>query len=115
MTKMILTLAVLALSNQAFAGLKCSIEGEEDYSVEVNAKADKAAFFDNNDWSVVPATAALGVFKGRDYTGAPLLIKIDFTEGMVQHHAITFDVNGRAKTAAMACVYADDADLNSGI
>lgn len=114
MKRFAMLLAVLMLSNQAFAGLRCDIQEEEDYSVEVNDTATKAAFFDNNSWSVVNAVPnTLVKFAGRDSEGSPLTIVIDYTEGMVQHHSITFQAGGKNITKEMNCTYAKQ--LNSGI
>ena len=107
-------LAVLMLSNQALAGMRCEIQEEEDYSVEMNDRATQAAFFDNNSWSVINAVPnTLVKFQGLDSEGSPLTIMIDHTEGMVQHHYITFQAGGKNITKEMNCTYAKT--LNSGI
>jgi hypothetical protein len=113
--------AFLALGAPAAqAALSCEMAGFEDYAVEINFQSKLAAFFDNNEWAIVPEIekknefASTISFVGEDNFGSYLEIVFDGAE-MGAESYIKFKQDGRLKKAALDCSYRDEAELNSGI
>lgn len=114
----------MLLSTSAFASTySCEIKGFEDYQVEINLQSNKAAFFDNNDWSVVKfknmTSSTVMLFSGKDYLGDALKISYDTAEGASlsgKYGRITFLESNKIKNASLAnCRYVKAEELNSGI
>lgn len=109
------TLGISALStSNAFAfGYRCSVEANGDYFVEINPTSDRAAMFDNNEWSVIEGSDGFGTFDGLDSYGDKLTIHFDYTEGLVQHHWIKYVESGELVKSEMNCLVVKE--LSSGI
>lgn len=98
---------------------RCQVQGFEDYAVEVNLNSEKAAFFDNNSWSVVmlsKPSISMPVFSGKDDYGDKLTIKFSLLETAPSFGTISFkDANRNQKRELKACAYVRESDLFSGI
>ncbi|HXH29370.1 MAG TPA: hypothetical protein VNJ01_01035 [Bacteriovoracaceae bacterium] len=111
----------MLLTSSVFASTyNCGVKGFGDYAVEVNLKSKKAAFFDNDNWSVVKLTnssVSTPVFSGKDNYGDALAIMFDLRESSYLAGVfgkVSFVANGRAVARNLInCKY--EQNLNSGI
>jgi hypothetical protein len=123
MKNLIFVLAIGFVLPAQAATYKCSVENFDDASVEVNLKSSKAAFFDNNEWSILGladspmgAPAALYEFSGQDADGNPLSVAFDSSEIGGAGSKITFVVEGDIlETKSLKCSYVAPSELSSGI
>lgn len=103
---------------------KCAVlNAEDEYSVEINLDSEKAAFFDNDNWSIVelqsinfldtePAQTEY-TFSGKDKYNTQLIII--FNLGKPTLNAISYVVEGGTQNKDLECKKVKAKVLNSGI
>lgn len=119
MKKIILGLVALTSLSTFASSYRCQVQGYEDYAVEINLNSNKAAFFDNNDWSVVKLSkpsVTMPVFSGVDNYGDKLTITFSLLETAPSFGTVSFkEANKVQKRDLKACTYVEESQLFSEI
>ncbi|MNK85001.1 hypothetical protein D3C87_1048690 [compost metagenome] len=119
MKKIFLSLVLLAAPNAFSSTYSCEVAGAADYRVEINTNTKSAAFFDNDDWTILRLTehqvlSAKLIFDGKDLDNENVRVVLDLSE-FQGASSVSYKANRRTVNTPINCHYTPASDLNSGI